>query len=156
MIHALEWDWKMPTRPLACWGLGDEAETSPALFEAWTELYAEWLWCAWTDTPWEKQRAWQKKQAVQILARQGTRVWSEDTSVFAYYVLKAALAPHIGFLLVHGNGDSTADRYALLCRLAAPELAAMRADAQPGKPVAKPKAISLRMTVLQDGPARLS
>ncbi len=142
MIHALEWDWKMPTRPLSCWGLGDKAETSPALFEAWTELYAEWLWCAWTGTPWQQQRKWQKDQAVQVLARQNGRDWSEDTSVFAYYVLKAALAPHIAFLILHGNGDSTADRYALLCRLAAPELAELRAAAL----AARPRAISMRMT----------
>lgn len=141
MIHALGWDWEMPTKPLACWGLSTHSYTVPALFEAWTELYAEWLWCVWRNVPWAQQRAWQDAQAVQILARpqaQNGRPWRENTSVFAYYVLKAALAPHIDELLLFGKG---AERQSVLCRLAQPALAALRAQAH-----VKPAAMSLCMT----------
>jgi hypothetical protein len=69
-----------------------------ALFEAATELNAEWMWCVIHAPPsdnrgatWLKQRQWQSEQAHNILARSKT-IWSEDTSVFAYYVLKAVLA----------------------------------------------------------------
>jgi hypothetical protein len=147
MIHALEWDWKMPQAPLPCWGLGDASNTSPALFEAWTELYAEWLWSAWTGVSWARQRRWQNEQAVQILARHARRggTWDEDTSVFAYYILKAALAPHVEFLLLFQNGDSGDERQAVLCSLAAPELEKLRRTASR----TMPRSISLRMTVVE-------
>jgi hypothetical protein len=126
MIHALGWDWKMPEKPLPCWGLPTGSKVVPALFEAWTELYAEWLWCTWHATEygaWEAQRAWQDEQAKQILARAGANpTWSENTSVFAYYVLKAALAPHIAELLLFGNGRTAEEREAVLCRIAVPGL----------------------------------
>ncbi len=149
MIHALEWDWKMPTRALPCWGLGDSAKVVPALFEAWTELLAEWLWCGWhadpTDTTaeaWHIQRKWQDAQAIQILARAQNKTWDENTSVFAYYVLKAALAPHFPFLWMHRNGDSSEDRTRLLCELASPSLTVLREKAQQTLPTN----ISMRMT----------
>ncbi len=152
MIHALGWDWTMPTKPLRCWGLSEDSYTVPALFEAWTELYAEWLWCIWNANEymaWEQQRAWQDRQALQILARQGNRAWKENTSVFAYYVLKAALAPHIAQLLLFGNGATAEEREEVLCRLAAPALAALRRQATSVKPVA----LSLRMSHLPAIPA---
>jgi len=142
MIHALGWDWVMPAKPLACWGLPARSNTVPALFEAWTELYAEWLWCIWHDVSWSQQRAWQDAQAVQILARPQARHWRENTSVFAYYVLKAALAPHIAELLLFGNGHA-AERESILCRLAQPNVAALVARARHVTPVA----MSLRMTL---------
>ncbi len=141
-IHALEWDWHMPESPLPCWGLGDESVVQPALFEAWTELYAEWLWCGWHNVPWQVQRAWQDMQATQVLARAATN-WKENTNIFAYYVLKAALAPHIEFLWVFGNGKNTAERTQVLCGLVEPELARLRAAASTTRPVA----LSMRMTV---------
>ncbi len=141
MIHALGWDWAMPERPLACWGLPTGSNTVPALFEAWTELYAEWLWCVWHNVPWRTQRTWQDTQARQILARQ-RGPWKENTSVFAYYVLKAALAPHIDQLLLFGNGLH-AQRTEVLCRLATPGLSRLREEATQEVP----EAISLRMTV---------
>lgn len=137
MIHALGWDWEMPTKPLACWELPPRSNTTPALFEAWTELYAEWLWCVWHNKPWSQQRAWQDAQAVQILARPQARPWRENTSVFAYYVLKAALAAHMDELLLFGNGGQR-----VLCQVA-PALAALRAKARHVTPVA----MWLRMTV---------
>jgi hypothetical protein len=149
MIHALGWDWKMPEKPLACWGLAPNSNTYPALFEAWTELYAEWLWCLWHgDSPavWGVQLAWQEEQALQILARYrvlGMRSWTEDTSVFAYYVLKAALAPHIAQLLLFGPGDTKT-----LCALSAPHLAALWSRSRH----ITPKDMSLRMTTPKTQP----
>jgi hypothetical protein len=150
MIHALGWDWKMPETPLACWGLPTDSALTPALFEAWTELYAEWLWCCWHfdnfETAWMRtQRSWQRNQAVQILARHrmlGMRAWTENTSVFAYYVLKAALAPHIAQLLLFGNGGNAKERAELLCELVTPELSALRHMATH----TQPQSLSLRMT----------
>ncbi len=141
-IHALEWDWHMPESPLPCWGLGADADVQPALFEAWTELYAEWLWCGWHNVPWEEQRAWQDQQAVQVLCR-APASWKENTNVFAYYVLKAALAPHTGFLWVFGNGSTDDERSAVLCGLVEPEMARLRDVASKTTPVS----LSMRMTL---------
>jgi hypothetical protein len=144
MIHALGWDWKMPEKPLPCWGLPTGSKVVPALFEAWTELYAEWLWCCWHATEygaWEAQRTWQDEQAKQILARAGANpAWSENTSVFAYYVLKAALAPHIAELLLFGNGRTAEEREAILCHIAVPGLSALSYNTVITQP------ISLRMS----------
>lgn len=139
-IHALRWDWAMPSKPLPCWGFSGKDSLSPHLFEAWTELFAEWLWCAWHNVPWEKQRAWQDFQATQILARQSD-IWKENTNIFAYYVLKAALAPYIEFLWAAGNGINTAERNYVLCHLVTPQLARLKSIK------ARPQTISLRMTV---------
>lgn len=140
-IHAMEWDWQMPETPLPCWGLGSEPTVQPALFEAWTELYAEWLWCGWHNQAWSRQREWQDYQAIQILARAPPR-WSENTNIFAYYILKAALAPHIAFLWVFGNGITEQERQRVLCDLVEPELLRLRTEAA----VAEPEALSMRMT----------
>jgi len=145
MIHAMEWDWKMPKAPLPCWGLGENAKVFPALFEAWTELYAEWLWCGWHNIPWEDQRTWQDYQAVQVLARAPTQ-WTENTNIFAYYVLKAALAPHVAFLWVFGNGLTEAERMNVLCQLVAPELARLRHTAEH----TTPEALSMRMSMAKN------
>lgn len=141
-IHTLEWDWKMPSKPLPCWGLGDHAVTAPSLFEAWTELYAEWLWCGWHNVPWRTQRAHMEKQAIQILARIGSTDWNENTNVFAYYVLKATLAPSFPFLWTFRNGETPEERHAILCEAVTPQLAALRSAATTVRPIA----FSLRMT----------
>ena len=146
-IHALEWDWKMPETPLPWWGL-EGGQTAPHLFEAWTELYAEWLWCGWHNVPWETQRKWQDYQAIQILARQGNKAWNENTNVFAYYVLKAALAPHIEFLWVFCNGITDEERYTVLCRFTTPKLEEFRAHVRSKNTNAIPERMSLRMTAL--------
>jgi hypothetical protein len=142
MIHALEWDWTMPHKPLPCWDMEEGSKTTPALFEAWTELLAEWLWCGWHGVSWKEQRVWQDDQAVQLLARIGEEPWREDTNVFAYYVLKAALAPHMAFLWIYGNGQTVAEREKWMCRLPAEPLRRLR------KKVAqtRPRSISLCMT----------
>ncbi len=140
-IHAMKWDWDVPATPLPCWGLGENAKLAPHLFEAWTELYAEWLWCGWHNKSWYKQLAWMREQAVQILCR-APPSWRENTNIFAYYVLKAALAPHIAFLWGLQNGMNAEERSHILCDLVAAPLAEMRIVATQ----TKPKAISMRMT----------
>ena len=142
VIHAMGWDWKMPTVPPACWKMTKQDTLEPALFEAWTELYAEWLWCGWHNVLWEEQRIWQEKQAIQILARQKDTPWNENTNVFAYYVLKAALAPHLAFLWFFGNGTTDQEKTSVLCGLVTPELDRLRHVAK----YVTPTAISLRMT----------
>ena len=141
-IHAMGWDWHMPEKPLNCWNFKENDTLQPALFEAWTELYAEWLWCSWHSVPWETQCQWQEYQALQILSRE-TSSWKENTNVFAYYILKAALSPHIAFLLCFGNGETNEERMSVLCGLVTPRLDELREKAKRIKPVT----LSLRMTV---------
>ena len=141
-IHAMGWDWHMDESPLRCWGLQSDSTVSPHLFEAWTELYAEVLWCAWNNVAWSKQRIYQDMQALQIIVRNGDASWKENTNVFAYYILKATLAPHVEFLLVFGNGTTEAERHRVLCSLVEPELTRLRAASKS----VEPKRISLRMT----------
>jgi hypothetical protein len=145
-IHAMEFDWTMPSTPLLCWGLGEDANVSPHLAEAWTELYAEWLYCGWYNISWETQKQWQEHQAIQILARQGSRTWSENSNIFAYYVLKAALAPHISFLWTFRNGQTKEEEKRVLCSLVTPKLSSMREQAKR----IKPKKISMCMTVIKN------
>ena len=131
MIHALNWDWKMPTEPLHCWKFTENDTIYPHLFEAWTELYAEWLWCGWHNQSWKKQREWQTTQALQILSRRNEdATWTENTSIFAYYILKAILAPHIEFLWAFGNGETTEERLKILCSLVTPTLERLRNEAK--------------------------
>ena len=120
-IHALQWDWPMPDTPLPCWEFSNTDTLHPHLFEAWTELYAEWLWCGWHNHSWVKQREWQLTQALQVLAR-ASHTWKEDTNIFAYYVLKACLAPHIEFLWSSRNGTTKAEFSYILCTLVTPTL----------------------------------
>jgi hypothetical protein len=98
-IHALLWDVEIGSTVKTCLeeSLGQGSLTD-ALFEAATELNAEWMWCVIhaprgdnRGSTWIKQQLWQSEQAHHILAR-SDNIWSEDTSVFAYYVLKAVLA----------------------------------------------------------------
>jgi hypothetical protein len=140
-IHANNWDWDVGETPEPCWDLGGEATVSPHLFEAWTELYAEWLWSAWHKTSWDAQVRWMRYQAVQVLARNQGRPWQEDSNIFAYYVLKAALAPHIGFLWSFRVGHTDEERQHVLCGLATPGLAELRAAAAR----VRPEALSMRM-----------
>lgn len=147
MIHALEWDWKMPTQPDACWSVHSGIYT-PALFEAWTELLAEWFWCAWKSVSWPTQRKWQEFQALQILARhyRTNSLWKENTSVFSYYILKTTLAPHMPFLWIHYNGDTEDERKKFLCKIVPSELHRLEKLAE--KVI--PTEISLCMTIKKD------
>jgi hypothetical protein len=141
VIHAMEWDWEMPSSPPSCWGFEDGDIVYPHLFEAWTELYAEWLYTGWHDGSWIKQREWQDEQAVQVLCRKQTN-WKEDTNIFAYYVLKACLAPHVAFLWAFQNGKYPIERSKVLCEIVKPALARLRKLAESTKPVG----ISMRMS----------
>lgn len=106
-IHALGWDVSpgLPLKHCLEKTLGG-GKLMDALFEAATELNAEWLWCivhAPVDdkdgSTWVKQKQWQQKQAFAVLAR-SEAVWNEDTSVFAYYVLKAVLGLEMESFLI--------------------------------------------------------
>jgi hypothetical protein len=69
----------------------------PHLGEAFTELYAEWLWCIADATKkkaaerWDAQLACSARQAAQVWTRIRDSKEAEDTNVFAYYVLKWVL-----------------------------------------------------------------
>jgi hypothetical protein len=143
-IHAMNWDWEMPTTPFPCWKFQSEDVLFPHLFEAWTELYAEWLWCGWHNVPWTRQRELQDRQAIQLYARRKTtKQWVEDTNLFSYYILKACLAPHIEFLWSFRNGTTEEERLRVLCGLVTPRLEYFQQQAKQVTPVA----MSMRMTV---------
>lgn len=149
LIHAMNWDWDMPkiNDLMECWGFTSGRDKFyPAMFEAWTECLAEWLWCLWHRIPWSKQEEWQTFQAVQILARNNGKPWHEDTSVFAYYVLKAAIAPHCEKILqLHNNiGNTYAQKLNTLCMFGE-ELNTLRVLAKDTKPIA----LSLSMSIPQ-------
>jgi hypothetical protein len=109
-IHALLWDISPVNGLKSCLETSlNNGNLTDALFEAATELNAEWLWTIihspsddLTCKTWIKQVEWQQKQALEILARtDSVRGWTEDTSVFAYYVLKAVLAEDMGYFLIN-------------------------------------------------------
>jgi hypothetical protein len=73
----------------------------PHLGEAFTELFAEWLWTIASSHTfseciqrWDHQRLCSEKQAGQVWARIRTQTSDEDTNVFAYYILKWVLMQH--------------------------------------------------------------
>jgi len=142
-IHALGWDWHaFPVQP--CWKLAAHSVLMPTLFEAWTELFAEWLWCLWhapihdtTGRTWQRQRQWQDAQAIQVLTR-STDVWNETTNVFAYYVLKASLAPYMTLLLMLDTEVNQLE----LCELAGAGIDRLRGAASRQRP----HKLALRMT----------
>jgi hypothetical protein len=159
-IHALGMDWKIDyssaiTKSLIdCWKTHISLEFSelyPHLFEAWTELYAEWLYCIYFTEKedvdgilWDCQRAWQDFQAIQILSRFLTNKkesWTEDTNVFAYYVLKACLAPIIGLLFLTKEGKTNEETFLLLCKYVSIRLNELKSAAEE----TTPKTIALSM-----------
>ena len=142
-IHALGWDWPVGPKPPSCWNV--HGDLAPHLFEAWTECYAEWLFCAWHNIPWSTQLAWQRTQALQILAR-APNPWKEDTNVFAYYIVKAALSPHIEFLLPFQSGKTQEEKMFVLCELVSSKIQSLREEAQH----ITIKAMSLRMSKKND------
>jgi hypothetical protein len=79
----------------------------PHLGEAFTELFAEWLWCIASATKkqgavaaWTAQLACSSRQAAQMWARIHDSLEPEDTNVFAYYVLKWVLMQHLESVLL--------------------------------------------------------
>ena len=86
----------------------------PHLGEAFTELYAEWLWAiAGAKTKKEAVERWQaqlkcsERQAGEIWARICDITMDEDTNVFAYYVLKWVLMQHLDIVLVAPSASVT-------------------------------------------------
>jgi len=78
----------------------------PHLGEAFTELYAEWLYAICSAKTkkqavalWSAQLACSSKQAVQVWVRIHDAT-NEDTNVFAYYVLKWTLMQHLDSVLL--------------------------------------------------------
>jgi len=118
-IHALNWDAVIVDGTQTCLEQSVGGGTlSSALFEAATELNAEWMWSVLhapsndvTAQTWVKQREWQNQQAIEILAR-APQVWVEDTNVFAYYILKTVLAHDMqGFLIEWLAGTLNTERW---------------------------------------------
>jgi hypothetical protein len=84
----------------------------PHLGEAYTELYAEWLWSIASaasprnaETAWAYQMTCSEKQAAQVWARIHDTTEAEDTNVFAYYVLKWVLMQHLDAALFQKNAS---------------------------------------------------
>jgi len=83
----------------------------PHLGEAYTELFAEWLWCiARARTLGEAAQLWSYQvecstsQAAMVWARIRDATEDEDTNVFAYYVLKWVLMrSHLTMSLIGPN-----------------------------------------------------
>jgi hypothetical protein len=74
----------------------------PHLGEAYTELFAEWLWAvagarseAGAARRWLAQRACAERQAAAVWVRIRDSREDEDTNVFAYYILKWVLMRHL-------------------------------------------------------------
>lgn len=112
-IHAFSWDVSIggPLKQCLEHSLG-MGKLTDALFEAATELNAEWLWCIihsphedHTGDTWLKQTTWQKNQAYAIIAR-SDKTWLEDTSVFAYYIMKTVLAFEMERFKINWLSDS--------------------------------------------------
>jgi hypothetical protein len=79
----------------------------PHLGEAFTELYAEWLFAICSAKTkkqaaalWSAQLACSSRQAAQVWARIHDATANEDTNVFAYYVLKWVLMQHLDSTLL--------------------------------------------------------
>jgi hypothetical protein len=79
----------------------------PHLGEAFTELYAEWLWSISSAGSkkeamafWNSQMRCSEKQAAQVWARIHDATEAETTNVFAYYVLKWVLMQHLDSVLL--------------------------------------------------------
>jgi hypothetical protein len=100
-IHALNMDVHMPIRVRNMFHTDLQRQLWPHLGEAFTEFFAEWLWSladakSISDAVvrWEYQRACSEDQANIVWSRIHDKTYSEDTNVFAYYVLKWTLMQH--------------------------------------------------------------
>jgi len=87
----------------------------PHLGEAFTELYAEFLWSVSGGSKnkkgaiaaWAFQRLCSEKQAAQIWTRIRDATEAETTNVFAYYVLKWVLMQHMDSVLLAPSASVT-------------------------------------------------
>jgi len=77
----------------------------PHVGEAFTELFAEWLWSIASGGSWPAQIACSTRQAIQVWARIHDATEAEDTNVFAYYVLKWTLMQHLDEVLLSPNAS---------------------------------------------------
>jgi len=120
-VHALNWDVIPSENVKICLEKSIKGNLTDALFEAATEFLAEWFWCIihssendFSGQTWIKQKEWQLTQSYMILARRDQK-WSEDTSVFAYYVLKSALAQEDeDFLIDWHSGKADPERWCII------------------------------------------
>lgn len=79
----------------------------PHLGEAFTELYAEFAWSAIQNKKWSEQVECSRGQAITVWSRIRDSSVSEDTSVFAYYILKWVLMEHIDTVLLAPTASVT-------------------------------------------------
>ena len=102
-IHALNLDVSGPEldtlRTQLDTNLNPHTRLNPHIGEAFTELYAEYIWSALFGN-WALQVKHSKRQASEIWARIRSTHENEDTSVFAYYILKWILMNHIDVVLL--------------------------------------------------------
>jgi hypothetical protein len=82
----------------------------PHLGEAFTELFAEWLWSIASASSlvdaikkWRYQLTCSERQAAQVWARIRDSRENENTNVFAYYVLKWVLMQNLGPALLESK-----------------------------------------------------
>lgn len=138
-VHALGLDVPMtavePVRAAFERALG--RQLWPHLGEAFTELFAEWLWSVVRGRPWAEQAECSARQAAQVWARVRDAKGAEDTNVFAYYVLKWVLMGHLDEVLMSPNRSVTSWYRWWVAARPALEAAAKRA--------APSESISLRM-----------
>jgi hypothetical protein len=73
--------------------------------EAYTELFAELLWSIVTNRPWSAQVRCSSRQASEVWSRIRTIRDPEDTSVFAYYILKWVLMLHFDEVMLSPQGS---------------------------------------------------
>ena len=99
----------------------------PHLGEAFTELYAEWLWSIAMATSlryakerWSDQLTCSEGQAAAIWARIRGSQQNEDTNVFAYYILKWVLMKYTSVVLL--SPSKTVSLWVAWWRSALPEL----------------------------------
>jgi hypothetical protein len=85
----------------------------PHIGEAFTELFAEWLWAiagarSLSDARrrWAAQRACARRQAAIVWSRIRETDAAEDTNVFAYYVLKFVLMLHEETVIITPTASS--------------------------------------------------
>ena len=101
-IHALLLDVAVATEVRSQFNADLGRRLWPHLGEAYTELYAEWLWSIAAASSltnackaWSAQLRCSERQAIEVWVRIHDSRVDEDTNVFAYYVLKWVLMQHL-------------------------------------------------------------